>query len=386
MDATEPALRWFPLVARARPACTPLNTRVAALCTLAESAARSNDQAAASTVHNQAALLASDVGMPTLARALCHRHADIYLRACPLDARAARRALEPLVNLARLHIRDGNGDRAFRLLDALYEAVTSGTDIVVGDLPVPVSTLVASPDERQELRRWLWSVHLADGTRALTSASQWQEALLHLRRHRGIGNRMLDGRQVAVIAHLTAGATEEAMRLLASTTAGEPWEEAVAAFLIALCRRRAGQPIAESTATLIHRQERLHLPPNLVVFRTRLGLALIDAANCNEIRTIRSAIVNLAQQAVSSRDGHAARDILERGHLLSKRQERQLRELLDLSGLGQGSMPLDLQARLNTAVTTAESALIENHGLSRDSQQSPTVSVGADPLQTRFSS
>ena len=73
-------------------------------------------------------------GLPKLAREWCHRHAAAYLRAHPLGAQAARHALEPLVNLARLHIRDGKSDAAFQLLDALYKAVTSRADTVIDGL------------------------------------------------------------------------------------------------------------------------------------------------------------------------------------------------------------------------------------------------------------
>ncbi len=371
MDATEPALRWFPLVARARPACTPLNTRVTALCTLAESAARSNDQAAASTVHNQAALLASDVGMPLLARELCRRHAELYLRACPLDAKAASRALEPLVNLARLHIRNANGGSAFRFLDTLYQAAESHTDVIIDDLPIPMSTLSRSPDEHQELRRWLWSVHLADGTRALTASGRWQEAHAHLRRHKGIGRRMLDGRQVAVIAQLTAGAPEQAMRLLTETEPGEPWEEAVTACLAVLCRRHAAQPVAASMAALMRCWEQLHPTPNLLVFRTRLGLAMIDAAECCETPAARSIIPDLAQRAVAAEDGYAARDILRHGCELPGWRRCQLAEALEASGLSQGSMPPDLRARLQATVATAESVLLQNRRSAPDPGRLP---------------
>jgi hypothetical protein len=82
MDAIQVARR-FPLVARSRPACTPLETRVGAVCALADSAERGGNQASASAVYNQVALLASDVGLPNLARAWCHRRADAYLRAHP---------------------------------------------------------------------------------------------------------------------------------------------------------------------------------------------------------------------------------------------------------------------------------------------------------------
>lgn len=82
-------------------------------------AERDSDLAAASAVHNLAALLASDCGLPDLARQWCHRQANVYLRTHPLGAQAARHALEPLVNLARLHIRDGQGELAFHLIEAL---------------------------------------------------------------------------------------------------------------------------------------------------------------------------------------------------------------------------------------------------------------------------
>ena len=85
---------------------------------------------------NQAALVASDCGLPDVARAWCQRHARLYLRAGPLDAAATRSALEPLVNLARLHIRDGDGDTAFHILDELYHAVTARTDTTVEGITV----------------------------------------------------------------------------------------------------------------------------------------------------------------------------------------------------------------------------------------------------------
>lgn len=114
---TSPVLSRFPLVPRPRPPCSPLRTRAARISDLAATAARDQDLAAASAVFNQAALLASDCGCADQARQWCRQHALAYLRACPLDARSGRLALEPLVNLARLHIRDGNGTAAYTLLD-----------------------------------------------------------------------------------------------------------------------------------------------------------------------------------------------------------------------------------------------------------------------------
>ncbi|GAA4211366.1 hypothetical protein [Microbispora amethystogenes] len=154
MNLTETFAR-FPLVARPRPACAPLEGRVRDLCDLARSAECSNDRSTASAVFNQAALLASDLGLPDLARDWCHQHANIYLRMRPLDGAAARHALEPLVNLVRLRIRAGDGTGAFEMLNSLYQAVTTSTDTVIDGLHVPISELIATADDHRELRRWL---------------------------------------------------------------------------------------------------------------------------------------------------------------------------------------------------------------------------------------
>ncbi|PTA43549.1 hypothetical protein C8054_25055 [Micromonospora sp. RP3T] len=194
---------------------------------MAARATRESDRAAASAVYNQAALLASDCGQSDLARRWCHEHAAAYLRAVPLDARAARHALEPLVNLARLQIRDRDGDAALRLLTDLFEAVSSRTDTVIDGQALQASRLTRSEDDHREVRQWLWSVLVAEGARALADAGRWGEAYEHLERHHGIGQRMLDGRQVATTAHLTTGDIASAYAMVTETAPGESWEDAV---------------------------------------------------------------------------------------------------------------------------------------------------------------
>jgi hypothetical protein len=85
MDPYGPITQRFPLVSRFRPACLPLPQRVRALAELADTAAATADQGRASAVFNQAALIASDLGLPDLARAMCHQHAAAYPtpRPCP---------------------------------------------------------------------------------------------------------------------------------------------------------------------------------------------------------------------------------------------------------------------------------------------------------------
>lgn len=343
-----------PLVARPRPACAPLEARVSTLCDLARTADRDNDTSTASTVFNQAALLASDLDLPTLAREWCHRHATLYLRGCPLPGTAARHALEPLVNLARLQIRAGSGNSAFHLLNGLYEALKVRTDTVIDGLPMPFSTLARTADDHQDVLQWLWRVLLADGTRALTSAGRWCDALVHLRSRNGVGDRILDGRQVAVIANAIAGDTAAACALLATTAAGEPWENAVTACLAALCRPGDNRAASE----MLDRYRRLdHAASGLVVFRTRLGLSVVEAIGGARSAEGRAVATTVIIRAVASDDGYAARDVLTHpacSGMLQNDQTLALSTTVRASGLGLQRLPEQLGADLAAALSRSE--------------------------------
>lgn len=86
MDLNGPIAQRFPLIYRFRPACLPLPRRVHGLAELADAAAAKAHQGLASAVYNQAALIASDLGLPDLARKMCHQHAAAYLHATPCPA------------------------------------------------------------------------------------------------------------------------------------------------------------------------------------------------------------------------------------------------------------------------------------------------------------
>ncbi|MEU4636003.1 MULTISPECIES: hypothetical protein [Micromonospora] len=351
-------LRRFPLVARPRPIAGPLVERVDNLCALAERAVREHDRAAASAAYNQAALLASDCGQPDLARRWCHEHADAYLQAVPLDARAARYALEPLVNLARLHVRDRDGDAALCLLTSLFEAVSSRTDTVIDGQALPASQLTRSEDEHHEVKQWLWSVLVAEGARALAGAGRWSEAYAHLERHRGIGQRMLDGRQVAVIAHVTAGDPESARALVAGTARGEPWEEVVTGCLAHLCDR-------SSRANLdLALEGYLGLRPaqGLAVFETRLGLTLVDASTGADQRILPKLVSEVVARAVGSGDACAAREVLLHEGLMAALDgwhTTQLRTTVSASGLILVSLPVWSRERIDGVLGACRAAIAE---------------------------
>ncbi|WP_369184156.1 hypothetical protein [Streptomyces sp. Y1] len=369
MHPTGPTAQRFPLVARVRPACLPLDARVGRLQQLADTASRQTDPGLASTVFNQAALLASDVGLPDYARELCHRHAALYLTRGPLSATSAIRGLEPIVNVARLHIRAGHHQHGHQLLLDLYRAVTAGTEAVLDGIVVPAQ-LTETDEQRAEVRAWLWRVVLADGTRALTSAGRWDEALRHIEGHRGIGRRIFDGRQVAVLARATANDLPGARALLEDTEPGEAWENAVTATLTALCRpgdRRAAE-------MAINRYLALQQADGLTVFTTRLALTALDAAD-PDTSAARSLIAKVSGQANETGDGYVLRDLL--GHSVVRERlvpdvAGEYERMLASCALGSAALSEPFRSRMEGALSGAEEVL---KGAPHDPRE-----PGADPL------
>lgn len=357
MDPTGPFARRFPLVARRRPACVPLPRRVSELCDRAREAERTSDLTGAAAVHNLAALLASDCGLPDLARQWCHRQANLLLRAHPLGAQVARLALEPIINLARLYTREGQGERPFALMDTLYAAVSSRADATVDGVEIPAD-LTNSQEAHQEVRSWLWAVLLATGARALAVAGRWQEACARLRDYKGIGRRMLDGRQVAVIAHAASGDTDNALALLADTAPGEPWENAITACLTIQCH--GGLEPGELAKLLAPYRFLDTSAPGLALFHTRLGLSFVDAIGSINDPPARRIAGELIDRATSAGDGYAARDILAHSgcrELLTDIQRRELTNLVAACGLDTGTLPATLLADLTTALASAEEVI-----------------------------
>ncbi|MCC3650753.1 hypothetical protein LIX60_04515 [Streptomyces sp. S07_1.15] len=364
MDPSEPFTGPFPLVARFRPACLPLPSRVQALADLAEAAGRQNDQGQASAVYNQSALLASDLGLPGLARTLCRQHATAYLHACPLPAMSAIRGLEPVVNLARLQVRAGHADDGRRRLLQLYEAVSTGRAAEFDGIPVPAD-LTTSAEQRREVHGWLWRVLLADGSRTYTTAGRWQEALAHIEQHQGVGTRMLDGRQVAVLANLTAGNTEHAAELLSGTASGDEWEQVVTACLAVFCRRYTGEPVGAQAAAVVRTYLRRQPEPGLTVFDIRLGLAILDAVGPAGAPAAHRLAEDLVRRTLDARDGYAARDILSHPACATTAGSRHTRSLTALGhscALGAGVFPDGLRERVLAAARAADRVIRESLG------------------------
>ncbi|MFE0179796.1 hypothetical protein [Streptomyces olivaceus] len=355
MDPHGPTAQRFPLVARFRPACLPLPERVRGLVDLADAAVNKTDQGLASAVYNQAALIASDLGLPDLAREMCHQHATAYLHACPLPGMSAIRGLEPVVNLARLQIRAGRADEGRQRLLDLYKAVEAGTVARFEGVNVPAD-LTTTEEDRQEVRAWLWRVLLADGTRTLTTEGRWAEALAHIAAHRGIGKRMLDGRQVATVAALAAGDSAGAALLLADTVPGDPWEQDVTACLTVLCRRDAGQPIDGRLADLVTAYLGRKTEPGMTVFANRLGLTVLDVIGSDEAPAARRIVEDLHRRTTDVGDGYLASENLAHPLFTEIATDRQMEDchaVVRACALGVGILPDELRRELMATLSVS---------------------------------
>ncbi|GAA1681109.1 hypothetical protein GCM10009733_092310 [Nonomuraea maheshkhaliensis] len=357
--------RWFPLVDRARPPYPPLADRIAEVGSLARSTERAADPLlAAAQALNAAALIASDCGLPDLAHELCWRQINPYRQAGHLTIRQARHMLEPAVNLARLHLRAGDAKQAWTLLDNLHHAIATNTEVAIEGRTLPTRDLTGSPEEYRELRVWAWRVHLAESTRALVRLGRWSDALTHIERNKGIGLHLMDGRQVKIVTACLVGDTDAALAVLNSSALTEPWERQVAACLTVMCQIARNQPAEHETDQMIEQYLAGGPEPGHVIFRTRLGLAVIDLTACAAPARVGPAYARLVDEAVASADGYVARELLTHDRCstnLNPADEKLLTSAAESAGLGIGTIPEPLLSDLLEAV--ARSELVIRRGL-----------------------
>ncbi|MFD3511947.1 hypothetical protein [Streptomyces sp. NPDC058657] len=359
MDTDRIAQR-FPLVARPRPTCPTLAERIREVSTLAEAAHHGGGLSSAATALNRAALIASDCGLPGLARDLCWRHAELHLNPAPLSGAEARYTLEPLINLARLRLRAGDGEGAHQLLTDLNNAVKNKTKVNFDGRTLAFQDLTSTRIDHQAVCQWLWAVLLGDGTRALVVTHQWDRARKHVVQNKGVGQRLLDGRQIAIVSHSLNGDIETAQRTLDESTPQDPWETPVAALLATLCLRTAGKPAKDAEHVMAAQYLSLEGDPDLAVFRTRVGLAAIDLSKADPGSVAR----RLVGDAVLSQDGYVARDVLtstECRQEMTTQEQRRLTSFVNLAGLDKRSIPPRLEATLLGAFENAALAVAEHH-------------------------
>jgi hypothetical protein len=343
------ALR-FPLVPRSRPVCRPLGARVTRVCDLARAAAAGGRDALerAAEALNLAALILSDCALPDLAVQLCQRQATCLAGSGPHDLKTARLALQPVINIGRLMSLAGS-PAAHQHFTVLLDAVAGRADMVIGGVPVSFATLTCDDDHR-ELVGWLWRAVLADGTRALARAGRWAEALEYSTEHNGVGDRLLDGRQVLILARSAERDHEAALAVLAATSTPSAWEQALAACLEALVLALAGRLTSAAVTAMADACGHPDIASEHAVFRARLGLCALDlATGTRHEPVIASRVIRTALDAA---DAYAAREVTSHHqclHHATAHQHGILARTVSEARLGHGMPPGELDRLMNAA-------------------------------------
>ncbi|OON75941.1 type I toxin-antitoxin system ptaRNA1 family toxin [Streptomyces tsukubensis] len=353
----------IPLVRRHKAPALPLDQRITHLTGLAVelSGASHHDLVArASGVLNYAALVASDVGIPDLAADLCWRQHQVFAGAGTLTEDIAVMSLMPLINISRLLTREGDGEAAYDVLTRLYRAALKRGPVEIRGNTVDLSVLTATDADHRKVCQELWVTVLVDGARALARIGRWTGAAEAMTAHRGIGNRLLDGRQIMIMSLLERGLYQQARDTIESSVLTEPWENTVAALLHVCCRPPGSRTPQSELDHALQEATALLAPPDAstVVFQARVGLTALELVPDHTARPVvplREAIANMA-----SRDAYAAREVLNHPVLsprLACEQRKALTAVISASGLGAGELPQAHMNALTESVEKAEAAL-----------------------------
>lgn len=356
--ALRSVLRRFPLLGRPRPACPPLTDRVTEVTELAAAATLTLDLPEAAHALNKAALIASDCGLPDLAREWCWRHINTYRQLESLTVTQASYLLEPILNLARLQIRADRGEPAIHLLRCMYQAVTTGSPLAVDGNPMPPLTgLTGSRADLQQLHQWAWLQYLSEGIRVFALAERWSDAVAHATTLNGIGQHLLDGRQAAIIDHLMKRDVDSARTVLDNSAVTQPWEQQVEACLQVLCAEP--RRVAAHLRRTMERFLALEPVPGYAVFETRLGVTVAGLADAHASDNAQHVLRRTAAEAIASGDGYAARETLNHGTSLAldDPQQAALSRIVAASGLGARALPDTTLQSLARAVEAAERVL-----------------------------
>ncbi|WP_218039247.1 hypothetical protein [Streptomyces caniferus] len=362
----------IPLVCRSKAPALPLDDRITHLnaLSIAPAGASHHDLVArACGVLNYAALIASDVGMPALAADLCWRQHQVFAAAGRLTGDVAVMSLMPLINVSRLLTREGDGEAAYNVLARLYRAAQKRGAAEIHGRTVDLWALTDTDANHRKVCQELWVTVLVDGARALARIGRWTEAADIMAKHRGIGRRLLDGRQLQIMALMERGLDQQARDTIDTTVPTEPWEHAIAALLRLHCRPAVSPaPQQELDLALQGAAALIATPdPSTAAFQTRAGLTALDLAHDRtspHTPPLQDAVANVAIL-----DAYSARDVLNhsvtRPHLTSTQMQK-LGAVLTASGLGTGQLSTTHMQTLTEAVDKAE---VDLRGLLRPSRR-----------------
>lgn len=383
------AIRRFPLLGRPRPACPALPDRIQEVVDAVDAAKQKAEHGMTDAAHalNKAALIASDAGMADLARQLCWQHIDTYRKVeRPLTILEARHLLEPVLNLARLQIRAQQGTVALQLLEAMHQAITRRRDLTVDGHTLPTADLVGENHDRRQLREWVWLQLVGEGIRALALADRWTDAAEHARTHNGIGLHLMEGRQAAIIAHCVRGDLLQGRMVLTQSDPTQPWEQEVTACLQMMCTEPTDPAMARRLTTAVARFDARTPMAGYASYRARLGLTIATLASSVRPEQVAALLTRIADEAISSADGYAARDVLGFRILpasgMGEDRLSQLDRLRADSGLGIGTLPQPALPRLTHASNDATHILdtaLQASARRRPTPPAPVARHGSAP-------
>ncbi|QBI56129.1 hypothetical protein [Streptomonospora litoralis] len=358
-----PIATRIPLVRRPKAPALPLEQRIAHVTGLADESAGASHHdlvARASGVLNYAALIASDAALPDLAADLCWKQHRAFADAGRLTGEIAVMALMPLINLSRLLTREGDGEGAYDVLKQLYRTAHARSSTHIRGHDVDLSALTATESDHHDVCKALWVALLVDGARALARIGCWTQAAEAMTAHRGVGHRLLDGRQIMIMSLMERGLYQQARDAIEATAPTEEWENAIAALLQVACRPATAPASAqERDEALLGAGAVLTSPdPATALFQTRVGLAALELTHHHtgpHTAGLHDPIVDAARL-----DAYAARDTLTHplvGAHLDEEQRSHLESIVAESGLGAGRLSPTHMETLTAASERAEAAL-----------------------------
>ncbi|WP_381805215.1 hypothetical protein [Streptomyces niveus] len=166
-------------------------------------------------------------------------------------------------------------------------------------------------------------------------------------------------RLVEVQVRCLSGEPTSAPEFLNNSTLSEAWEHPVAACLAVLCLTTAGEPAAGHVATTVKHYLGLDSVRELAVFRTRVGLTVLDLS---ELGHPAEVVCRLIRGAVTYEDGYVARDVLSHAacrEQTNRSERRTLSAAVGSAGLGLGQMPSRLRPT-RRGITAATSGLSDS--------------------------
>ncbi|MBA8807662.1 hypothetical protein [Promicromonospora sukumoe] len=355
----------FPLVARPRPACLPLRTRLDHVATAARAAAAATDRQVtvreAGRALTGAAQIARDCHQPDLARTISARHIGLYTDLTrPLTAQEAAQVVGAATGRARAHLRT-DPDQGVAMLTRILGALHGRLPIQLDGLPLPFGDIDTSLAQHRQLVGLARTQLVVGGTFALAMAGRWADAAVLAATYAGNDDRLLEGRQAQVTSRLLNRDGNGARALISASSSGvSPDEDYDAATcLTALCASATTRRLA--TDAMVARYRAGAVPrEGYVYYRARYGAAVAIIAHAHRHPAAPAVGAQTTAEALAAADGYAAQEVLRHAAItasITDGDRSALAEVVKNAGLTGNVLNGRLPKRLGDIVDLASHAV-----------------------------